>query len=148
MQPWPKYLSNGVYVNHHTTSSLGTSWYTGFSSTASLYDLSNDDSLTKTIPEHIRNDVNNDQYDLFVNMIGQHFDILWTYVNALATNLYTREEHPKLGMSADLLKPMAESMGWQLTNGKQAEQLWQYKLGLTQSGSYQSTGSLFSQSGE
>jgi len=148
LQPWPKYLSNGVYVNHHTTSSLGTSWYTGFSSTASLYDLSNDDSLTKTIPEHIRNDANNDQYDLFVNMIGQHFDILWTYVNALATNLYTREEHPKLGMSADLLKPMAESMGWQLTNGKQAEQLWQYKLGLTQSGSYQSTGSLFSKSGE
>ena len=148
LQPWPKYLSNGVYVNHHTTSSLGLAWYTGYASSASLYDLSNDNALTKTIPEHIRNDSANSQYELFVNMIGQHFDILWTYVNALATNLYTREEHPKLGISSDLLKPMAASMGWQLTNGKQAEQLWQYKLGLTQSGSYQSTGSLFSKSGE
>ena len=148
LQPWPKYLSNGAYVNHHTTSSLGIAWYTGYASSASLYDLSNNNSLTKTIPEHIRNDSNNSQYELFVNMIGQHFDILWTYVNALATNLYTREEHPKLGISSDLLKPMAESLGWQLTNGKQAEQLWQYKLGVNESGSYQSTGSLFSKSGE
>jgi hypothetical protein len=116
--------------------------------TAEEYDLSNDNALVKTIPEHLRNDANNDQYELFVNMIGQHFDILWTYVNALASNLYTHEEHPKLGMSSDLLRPMAESMGWSLSNGKQADQLWQYKLGYTQSGSYQSTGSLPSKSGE
>ena len=39
-------------------------------------------------------------------------------------------------------------MGWQLVNGKQLEQLWQYKLGKNVSGSYQSTGSMFSKSGQ
>ena len=47
-----------------------------------------------------------------------------------------------------LLYDVAKTMGWQLTNGKQLEQLWQYKLGKNVSGSFQSTGSLFSKSGE
>ena len=47
---------------------------------ASLYDSENNKALVKTIPEHIRLDVNNDQYELFVNMMGQHFDILYSHI--------------------------------------------------------------------
>lgn len=147
LTPWPKYLSSGSYIVHHTTSSIALNWYNGFIESASLYDESNESALVKTIPEHIRLDANNDQYTLFVNMIGQHFDILWTYVNELS-KLYSREEHPKLGVSSDLLKPIAESLGWKLANGRQSDELWKYKLGLNNSGSYQSTGSLFSKTGE
>ncbi len=145
--PWPKYIQSGSWKLHHTTSSLGTTWYNGFIQSASLYDIANENALVKFIPEFVRTDDNNDQFVLFVNMIGHHYDILWSYINKL-TATYTVEEHPKLGVSKELLHDIAGSLGWQLVNGKQTEQLWQYKLGTNSSGSYQSTGSMFSKSGE
>lgn len=147
LRPWPKYLSNGQYKVYHTTASISVDWYNGFDITASIYDEQNPYSLVKTIPQFIREDANNSEYELFVNMIGHHFDILWTYINAL-TRIQRLEEHPKRGVDKDVLVDIAKSMGWQLTNGKQASQLWQYKLGTNQSGEYASTGSIFSQSDE
>jgi hypothetical protein len=147
LTPWPKYLSGSKYYTHHTTSSLGATWFNGFYTTASFYDEQNPNALTKTIPEHIRTDINNDQYELFVNMIGHHFDILYTYVNAL-TETYRPEEQPKLGASRETLYEIAKSMGWTLANGNQASSLWKYKLGTDTSGSYQTTGSLFSKTDE
>ena len=145
--PYPKRLVNGAYVLHASTSSLATNWYAGALATASLYDTENPNALVKTIPEHIRNDANNDQYELFINMIGHHFDVLYAYTDALSRT-YKPEEHPKLGVSRETLYNVAESLGWRLANGKQATALWQYKLGTDQSGSYAQSGSLASKSDE
>ena len=145
--PFPKYLSGSKYYLHGVTSSRAENWYNGFSATASLYDIHNESALAKSIPEHIRLDPNNDQYELFVNMIGHHYDIIYSYIDNL-TRIYKPEEHFKLGQSKDVLYDVAKSLGWTLTNGKQASQLWQYKLGVNVSGSYQTTGSLFSKSDE
>jgi len=148
IKPWPKYLQDGKYVLHTVNSSLGTSWYDGVYASASLYDTESETALAKTIPEHIRNDANNDQYELFVNMIGHHFDVLYTYIDAL-TKTYKPEEHPKLGRSKEILYDVAESLGWKLTNGNQASALWQYALGVDSgSGAYAQTGSIFSKSNE
>lgn len=148
LSSYPKYLSGSKYYLHPTTSTIATNWFNGFTSTASLYDSENETSLAKTIPEHIRLDENNDQYTLFVNMIGHHFDILYSYANALAKT-YHPIEHPKLGASKETLYNVAKSLGWTLADGKQASQLWQYKLGVDSgSGAYQTTGSLFSKSDE
>ena len=145
LTPYPKYLSAGKYVVHHTTSSLAQTWHTGFAASASLYDHLNDNSLIKTIPEHIRIDNNNSSYELFVNMIGQHFDILWTYIDNL-TKLYKLEEQPKLSIDKTVLPDIAKSLGWELANGKQATQLWQYRLGTDSVGAFAQTGSIFSES--
>jgi hypothetical protein len=145
--PWPKYISGSNYYVHHTTSSLSSAWYDGLLATASLYDQENPNALVKTIPIHLREDQNNSEYELFVNMIGHHFDILYTYINAL-TKIYRPEEQPKLGVHKDGLYEIAQSMGWKLANGRQASSLWQYKLGINDSGSFTSTGSLFSKSDE
>lgn len=148
IEPWPKFISASKYYLHDTTSTLGQNWFSGFHATASLYDTQNDTSLVKTIPEHIRTDANNDQYELFVNMIGHHFDVLYTYVDALSKT-YHPEEHPKLGHSKEVLYQVAESLGWKLANGKQASDLWQYTLGVDSgSGGYAQTGSIFSKSDE
>ena len=147
LYPYPKYLQNGNYVAHHSTSSYGETWLNGFISSGSLYDLENVDSLINSIPENILQDANNDQYKLFVNMVGHHYDILYSYIKEL-TQIHRTEEHPKLGVPGELLYDVAKSMGWQLANGHQAESLWQYKLGKTVSGSYQSTGSMASKSSE
>jgi hypothetical protein len=145
--PWPKYLSNGSYVIHDPSTTIASNWFATASANAILYDDLNTNALTKTIPEHIRVDPNNSQYELFVNMIGHHFDILYSYIDALSRN-YRNEEHPKLGVGKDTLYDIAKSMGWTLTNGNQATALWKYKLGLDAEGKYQSTGSLFSKSNE
>jgi len=148
VSPWPKYLSASKYHLHETTSDLGTGWYNDVYATASLFDQENNSALLKTIPEHIRLDENNSQYELFVNMIGHHYDIVYSYINNLS-NIYKPEEHPQLGQSKDTLYELAKSLGWSLTDGKQASALWQYKLGVSSgSGTYQSTGSLFSKSDE
>ena len=149
LEPWPKFLNNDKkYVRHHTTSSFATDWFHGVHATASLYDQHNEAALMHATPEHIRRDPNNDQYELFVNMIGHHFDIMWSYIENL-TKVYKPEEQPKLGQSKEVLYEVAESMGWTLANGKQATQLWQYKLGVDSgSGGYRQTGSMFSKSDE
>jgi len=145
--PWPKYLSNSSYVIHNPSTTIARNWFATASANAILYDDLNNNALTKTIPEHIRVDPNNSQYELFVNMIGHHFDILYSYIDALSRN-YRNEEHPKLGVGKDTLYDIAKSMGWTLTNGNQATALWKYKLGVGTDGKYQSTGSLFSKSNE
>jgi hypothetical protein len=145
--PWPKYLNNGSYVLHKVNSTIGTNWYNYLTTYADTYDTLNETALVKSIPEHIRIDENNSEYELFVNMIGHHFDILYTYIDAL-TKTYKPEEHPKLGLGKEVLYNVAESLGWKLTNGKQATALWQYALGTNESGVYASTGSLFSKSDE
>jgi len=145
---YPKYLIGGKYVLHHTTSSLAEAWYDGWHASASFYDSENNKSLTRSIPEHIRLDSNNSEYELFVNMIGHHYDILYTHIENL-TKIYKPEEHPKIGQSKDTLYQVAQSLGWTLENGNQASQLWQYKLGVDSgSGAFANTGSMFSKSDE
>jgi len=153
IQPYPKFLTasaddtEGEYALHSSTSTIATDWYNGTLASASLYDEFNDMSLVTTIPEHIRLDSNNDQYELFVNMIGHHFDILYSYADALAKT-YHPIEHPKLGHTKETLYNVAKSMGWKLFNGNQASALWQYKLGKSETGSLASTGSIFTKSDE
>ena len=151
IQPFPKFLSSshgtGELRVHNMNSTIATEWYEGTLASASLYDSFNDNALVTTIPEHIRLDPNNDQYELFVNMIGQHYDILYSYADALA-KIYHPIEHPKLGHTKDTLYNVAKSMGWKLFNGKQASALWQYKLGKSETGSLASTGSIFTKTDE
>ena len=148
IKSFPKYLSGSKHYLHHSTSSIALSWYNGTYATASLYDIENESALVKTIPEHIRRDENNSQYELFVNMIGHHYDIIYSYIDNLS-KIYHTEEHPELGQSKDTLYGIAKSLGWSLTEGNQASSLWQYKLGVDSgSGVYASTGSLFSKSDE
>ena len=80
-------------------------------------------------------------------MIGQHFDISWTYVKALS-DINRREEHPWDGMSDDLLFNVAKSLGWSLSNGYGDSELWSYVLGTDQTGSLYQSGQLKSKSRE
>jgi len=129
------------YTLYDVTSSISTNWYNAAISSASLYDKYNDSSLVKTIPEHIRVDSGNEQYDVFVNMMGHHFDILWTYISHLNKTI-TREEHPTEGMANELLFNVAKSMGWNLSLGNNTTDLWEYTLGTNQAGATQQTGSV------
>ena len=146
IEPYPK-VSTFPHILYDVTSSQGDAWYNGVYSSASLYDEFNDSRLRNMIPIHLQADARNEEYVTFVDMIGQHFDIQWTYIKSL-TDINRREEHPKDGMADDLLKSVAESLGWKLSNGYQSADLWKYALGVEEDGTLYQTGLLESKSRE
>jgi hypothetical protein len=116
-----------------TDSTTGESYYSNLLEIAEIYDKFNVHKLQNTIPLHIQDSDDSEEFLLFVNMLAQHFDILWTYVNGLSS-IHTREEHPKDGMSEDLLYRVATSLGFNLLNGRSASDLWKYSLGVDENG--------------
>lgn len=125
----------GYFGNLVRTDSVeGETYYYDLLEQAEIYDRFNIHALRNAIPGHIQSMADSDDVILFVDMLGQHFDILWTYINAL-TSIHTREEHPKDGMPDDLLYHAASSLGFELLNGKSRSELWKYTLGVDVSGS-------------
>jgi hypothetical protein len=146
LTPYPKYISGSRQYVHHTTSSYAIDWYSSNIASASAYDCENQNSLKFMIPDHIRRDPNNSQFELFVNMLSEHYDDLYAYVKAL-TSIYERDEHPQRGIPNELLPAVAESFGWKLQNTKNISELWLYAAGANQSGSFDvPSGSLKSES--
>lgn len=131
--PVPKTNSTKPYSLVSVNSSEFTSWYTTLYESASLYDSLNYNSLINTIPEYIRYDQSNENLLIFTNMLGQHYDILYSYIHNM-TKINNREENPKLGMPNELLYSVAKQFGWNLTNGQQSSELWEYVLGTNESG--------------
>ncbi len=142
INPYPKETRNPD-VLYHSTSSQGTSWLTETISSASLYDHQNPTKLRSVIPVNINDDKLNEEYQTFVDMLGQHFDISWNYIKSLTT-INEREEHPADGLANDLISIIAESFGWKLYNGYADTGLWQYEFGVDQNGTPQQSGSLYS----
>lgn len=145
VDPWPKegygkthtdhpFVGN-KYTLHHSTSSVAETWYNALHTSASLWDVHNRSSLIKSVPEHIREDKNNSEFETFVNMIGHHYDIMWTYIKH-QTDVWNRDEHPAHGLSKDLLYDTAKSLGWHLVNGNQSERLFEYLLGTDELGNH------------
>lgn len=134
--PFPKFVSGSQHYLYSITSSQATTWYSSSLSYATTYDKSNVHSFWWSIPEHILMDDDNSDYVLFVQMIGQHFDTMYSYVNAM-TQIHYRDEHPERGPSNDLLWYIAKNFGWELQNTRQLSSLWAYKLGTDESGSMQ-----------
>jgi hypothetical protein len=131
--PVPKLNSSIPYTLAPTTGSQFKTWYNNLYQTASAFDALNLNGLINAIPEYIRYDQNNDQIITFVNMLGHHYDILYTYINHMS-KIYKREENPKLGMPNELLYSVAKQFGWNLTDGNQYQELWQYVLGTDEAG--------------
>ena len=143
--PYPKYevsitssdyniaTKEGKYKFYTSGSTEVDEWYNRVIDLATDYDLKNYNALNKAIPEYLREDPDNEQFVTFVNMVGQHFDIMYVYTDHI-TKKNLREEHPKDGMSQDLIYDVAKNLGWTLSHGTQAKDLWEYALGVSGSG--------------
>lgn len=140
--PYPKYEVNptssvydistkyGKYNFYSYTSSYVEDWLDNTLSLADDYDAKNYYALSRALPDHIREDSDSEQAVTFVNMIGQHFDVMFLYTDhILKKNL--REEHPNSGISQDLIYDATKNFGWTLSHGTQAKDLWEYALGIS-----------------
>jgi len=134
----PKRVGDGTltspFILHSVTSSQFTNWYEATRATASLYDRKNSNRLINLLPEHITYDSDNVEFLRFMDMIGQHYDGIWSHIRAL-TDVHDRTEDITKGISQALVEPVAKSLGFNLKEGQDLVSLPQYHLGLSESGS-------------
>jgi hypothetical protein len=142
---WPKNNPIPPYTLFSPTSSIVKNWlgnddtingdFSGQLSSASIYDSDNYNNLLYAIPEFIRIDSANKSYETFVEMIGQHFDYIWTYIKAIG-DIYKANNSLSKGISKDLVYYILKNFGIKLYNSIDNQDLFQYLTGVTNSGSY------------
>ena len=132
---WPKINSTYPYINASVNSLQGVNWLAGQLDSASYYDLENKDALINTIPTYLREDDSNQKYFLFVHMIGQHFDNVWTYLKDI-TNKFDADNRLNYGISKDIVAQAIRDLGIKIyQNNFSTNNLYSALLGITPSGS-------------
>ena len=126
---WPKTNTVKPYTQAHTTSSEATAWFTDAITRAQDYDNSNANSLRNLIPLHVKLDNQNNGYVLFVDMISQHFDRIYNYIDHIPM-IHDKNENSRVGLSRDLLFDVLSSFGWKPESGLDLSELWSYHLGM------------------
>ena len=117
-------------------------YYGGLILQAYEYDQNNQDYLYWNIPEYLRDDPNNAQYDLFIDMVGQHFDNIWIYTKDVV-NKFDADNRLDYGISKDLVADAIKDFGVKLySNNFNTNDLYEAFLGITPKGiSFPTTGS-------
>ena len=114
-------------VSSSTDSSV-TNWFNSIVNDAGEYDEYNTSRLVYNLPKHITNDEKNTDFILFFDMVGQHFDILYTHINGINKSRVL-ENKKDVGIANDLIYHMLESLGWNADSGVQSQFLWEYAFG-------------------
>jgi hypothetical protein len=132
---WPGAGQN--QLSQSSDSSVAT-WYNSTITTARGYDELNSSRLVNNLPAHIQNDEQGNSFTLFFDMIGQHFDVLWTHINGI--NQTKKLEHKfQNGINDKLIYHMLESLGWDADMGTQSQVLWEYAFGKNSDGTVATT---------
>lgn len=143
---WPKMNTTQPYQLYSVTSSEASNWlgsadtvpsqYTSsLLYSASLYDATNKDQLTNSIPQYLLDDPSNAPYTTFLNMIGQHFDNIWVYYKDVTTR-YEATNNPETGISLDMVSEALKGLGFELyTNSNVSDNLYYTLFGINQDGS-------------
>ena len=139
---WPK-TGSGTYEDpFKPVSSSDASfinWYGSVSSetgqlySASFYDIENRNRLVNLLPEHVSSDLNNSQFIDFMDMVGQQFDEIWSYIKSMS-DITDRRLDLEDGFSKDLVFSLAKSLGWSTQDGKDLLDLSRYGFGRKLSG--------------
>jgi hypothetical protein len=133
---WPKSNSLYPYILESTGSSNVISWYNNIIESASIFDDSNQNNLIYTIPEFIREDSDNINYESFIYMMGQFFDILWLHTKGITDKLNS-DNRLLAGVSKDLVADVIKSLGVETyTNNYSLQNLYTAFIGVDSLGSY------------
>jgi len=107
---YPKKDTPPPYILYPTADNIVQTWYSSSVKSASLYDTNNKDYLVNTIPTYLTDDPQNDPYRVFVDMVGQFYDNIWTYYKDV-TNRYNGDNRLEFGISKDLVADAIRSFG-------------------------------------
>lgn len=113
--PYPKASSTLPYRLLPTSSALVNSWYHFTTASANDYDDQNQNNLIFTVPAFIKDDGNNEQYLTFLRMVGNYFDNIWVFLQAV-TDINLANNNLEKGVSKDLVYYVLQSLGTKLYN--------------------------------
>ena len=111
-----------------STDSEAIAWYNAGVNDGSTYDRNNVNYLNNNLPEFIKEDYENEDFMLFMDMLGHHFDVIWVYINSL-TKLKNPQYKSDKGFSNELVYSMLESLGWNGIKAFDSQFLWEYAFG-------------------
>ena len=140
---WPKTGSGTFAIPFEPVSRSHAdfiTWYGSVASkrgqiySASYYDQNNPNRLVNLLPEHVKDDAENNQFLDFIDMIGQQFDEVWAYTSEIA-KITDRQNDLSKGFSSDLVFNLAKSLGWDVQDGKDLLDLSRAGFGQKVSGS-------------
>ena len=141
---WPKSTPTKPYILYSTGSTEVLNWfgsddvtspyYGGQIYSASVYDEDNQNNLYYSIPEYIRTNPDNVQYELFIAMIGQLFDNIWVYYKDV-TNKYNADNRLDFGVSKDLIAEVIRDLGIKIyQNNFSSQDVFSSLLGINPNG--------------
>jgi hypothetical protein len=152
---WPKQNTSSPYTLYSVSSSQAKTWlgdsrgaypnYGGQLLSASLFDKQNEYSLEKLIPNFIKENSDNNLYVNFINMIGQHFDTVWTYIKAITET--KNATHTQGSISKDLVYYQLKSLGIESFDQFENTNLIEYILGEGTGSNQYDVDNFFSSSG-
>jgi hypothetical protein len=116
-----------------TPNTTSINLYETYYDLADSYDKNSINLLKNNIPLHIVDDNENLDFLLFLDMIGNYFDIIWAYIKGI-TEQKNISEAASTGISDDLLYDYLKSFGWNPKNLNSNKQLWDYTFGLNGDG--------------
>ena len=135
---WPKESGVGTYsspyILYRTSQSAAIDWYATQLVSASVYDRANKNRLKSHLPMFVQDDDENDVFLKFVDMIGHYFDDIWVFIKSM-TDVYDKRDKLTEGIARNLLHPVAQSLGWEVNDGKDLISLPRYIFGMEQTGS-------------
>ncbi len=139
---WPKSTTTSPHTLYSITSSQVQTWlgderssysnYGGQLLNADLYDRQNEHSLIRLIPNHILENPDNSFYTTFVNMMGHHYDQIWTYIKHITE---INDTHHTRGISKELVYYSLKSLGLDTFDQFENSNLIEYILGEGNTGS-------------
>ncbi len=139
---WPKSTTTYPFQLYSTTSSQAINWLgeegygasvaNGQLHSASRYDIDNPYNLEKLVPNHIKENGENNFYLSFVDMIGQHFDHIWTHIKHITE---VNDTHHVRGVSKDLVWYQLKALGIDAFDQFENSNLIEYILGQGTTGS-------------
>ena len=124
---WPKSDSSKPYTLYSVTSSEATSWFNTQVENAEDFDGSNPYILRNTVPQYIIDNNQNEQFVTFVDMVGQHFDKLWIYIENI-TDKNVAHNSLKEGISKDLVFEALKEKGIPAFNQFENSNLFEYLI--------------------
>jgi hypothetical protein len=112
---------------------ISISWYETALNDSEEFDKYNSYAMRNNLPEYITEDYDNADFILFLDMVGQHFDILWVYIHGIkkAKKVEHKEE---LGVPDSLVSSLLNAMGWEEKRAFNSQLLWEYMFGTNQNG--------------
>ena len=122
-----------IYSLKLSTSSEVQSWYESIIVLAENYDRFNPNYLNNNLPEFLTTDPENNDFILFMDMIGQHFDIIWAYINGI-NRAKSKAESAELGIPNELVWYFLKSFGWEGKRAFDSQFLWEYAFGENKDG--------------